>query len=630
MGIAAGCILEINSAATASNVNSGLFNPNNANMIADFTTDTNTANTNSPVVSSATYTFVAGDVGHWFFVKSGTNWTSGWYPIASVTGGKATLSAAVGAASQIVANLYTTNTVAGCATVGTPTNGVGTIDYTRSTAAAFARTDLVIATTTTLTSAAIPFSKIEVGNHIHVTAGTGFTVGWYEIVSVTGVTATVDRVCGTLASTGGTGKVGGALSLGSSDDAVFELMLGGATVFPRMFIKGGTAITYTIGGTVSTASGSAGNAQSPVICESYVTNRGDRPKGATRPTLAQGSATFTTAARWHFYGIKFTSSGTNTLALGTADVNLINCKVANTGTSAGQNAIGTGGGSFISRTELISYRGDCVEFTNAANVIEYCWLHDSNRGIVTANAHFTAIGNIFSGMVTACVVYTGAADPTPYICSNTFHGAGNKLGIGIDLATGQTGGVNIANNIFNGLTTALNSAQANTRFKVSNNNFYNNTNDVNDVLNIQKQDGCIALDPQFVSVSQLTGATATTSGSVLTQSGGDFSTVTDNESYLYLKSGTGVTAGIYKITGHTSDTVTLDIAPGTNATADKIWQITVGNNFAVGTNMKAVGLPYTFGETATIAYVDIGAVQRQEAGGASVYPIFNNPIIRGI
>ena len=75
--------------------------------------------------------------------------------------------------------------------------------------------------------------------------------------------------------------------------------------------------------------------------------------------------------------------------------------------------------------------------------------------------------------------------------------------------------------------------------------------------------------------------------------------------------------GQYKITSHTSTTVTLDIAPGTNATADKVWQITTGRNFGIGTNLKALGFPGAFQAGLTTGYLDIGAVQRQEAGGAS-------------
>ena len=52
-----------------------------------------------------------------------------------------------------------------------------------------------------------------------------------------------------------------------------------------------------------------------------------------------------------------------------------------------------------------------------------------------------------------------------------------------------------------------------------------------------------------------------------------------------------------------------------NATADKVWYIIQGRNFAIGTNLKAEAYPGLFPGGLTTGYMDIGAVQRQEAGG---------------
>ncbi len=62
MALTAGSIFEIRASATTLNVNGSGFNPANAGMLADATTDANTANTASPVLSSASYNFAAGDV----------------------------------------------------------------------------------------------------------------------------------------------------------------------------------------------------------------------------------------------------------------------------------------------------------------------------------------------------------------------------------------------------------------------------------------------------------------------------------------------------------------------------------------------------------------------------------------
>src|SRR3990167_10604297 len=99
MALSVNSVYELNASATASNVNAGGFNPSNANMLTDLAATSATGN--DAVVTSASYTFVAGDVGHWVYVKSGTDWTPGWYKIASVAGGAATLDSAIGEAVQV-------------------------------------------------------------------------------------------------------------------------------------------------------------------------------------------------------------------------------------------------------------------------------------------------------------------------------------------------------------------------------------------------------------------------------------------------------------------------------------------------------------------------------------------------
>lgn len=142
--------------------------------------------------------------------------------------------------------------------------------------------------------------------------------------------------------------------------------------------------------------------------------------------------------------------------------------------------------------------------------------------------------------------------------------------------------------------------------------FYNNTTNAS-LYNLDATD--ITTDPAFTTVTELSGSTATTSGSVLTQSGGDFSTVTDNVDYVFIVSGTGITAGSYLITSHTSTTITLNNAPGTNATADKVWVINTGKDLSVGANMASAAYPGLYLGSSTTSYATLGAVQRQGSSG---------------
>src|SRR5262245_31004119 len=96
MAIANTTIYEVRS--TGNDLNGGGCTPCNANFMTDRAVSNAQGTGTGPAVTSASYTFVAGDVNAWLFIRSGTNWIPGWYQIASVAGGAATLNAAIGAA----------------------------------------------------------------------------------------------------------------------------------------------------------------------------------------------------------------------------------------------------------------------------------------------------------------------------------------------------------------------------------------------------------------------------------------------------------------------------------------------------------------------------------------------------
>jgi len=178
------------------------------NMLADGAATS--ANTASPVFSSASYAFVTGDVGAAVYVASGTNWVAGWYPIVSVNAGAATLGAAVSTIydSAITADNYNLTT-AGCASVASPTGAKWSIDYSWQAAAILSLSDLTSTASTTVTSATGGFGKNMIGNIWRMASGTGATTGYYALVNVTNTnTVTFDRVSGTY--TAGVGKLGGA------------------------------------------------------------------------------------------------------------------------------------------------------------------------------------------------------------------------------------------------------------------------------------------------------------------------------------------------------------------------------------------------------------------------------------
>lgn len=619
MPIAAGVVFEFNASATANNVNGGGFSPNNANFPTNLTTDPNTANTASPVVSSASYNFVAADVGHWLFIQSGTNWIAGWYKILSVASNKATIDAAIGAAVIINATQgnpsprYYPSTAVGCATVGTPTSGTWGVDYSQGTTALSSVTDLACllgtGTAPTVTSVSAPFGVNHIGNFIKINAGTSWRIVWLEIVNVVAGTATLSDTCSTIATnTGGTANYGGAISLNSTlDDDIFERA--GASLGVRCFFKSGN---FTMGESVAIAA--AGNTLIPNALEGYNAIRGDGTPTSTKPAIALGALSFTLGGNWDIFYVDMTGTAASALTTGIAS-RVVGCKVVNTSTTANRNAIAAAADALILSNEIISYRGNALSTGSTNNTIGN-YIHDSNVGIActAAAAGYFIVNNILANNVTTCISFTAATTIASVIIGNTLYGTETQQGTGINFVVGNTDH-RVINNIITGFVTGINHASTTQTVGYSDyNNFWNNTTDV---TGWKKGRNDIAINPAFTNVAQLTGSTATTSGSVLTQSGADFSTVVDGQDFLYLVSGTGITAGIYGITSHTSDTLTLHITPGTNATADKVWRITTGRNFAIGTATKGLGFPAAFPAGLTTGYPDSGAVQRQEPSGAA-------------
>lgn len=171
--------------------------------------------------------------------------------------------------------------------------GASGVDYSQQNAAQFSGTDLVIDGTlnTKVTSASHTFDANDVGNIIQVRAGTNFTVGFYQIVSVASGAATLDRAVGTAGSTGGTWAEGGAM--GTPGKVAKDC----ATVAGMIVYQRGDG-TYTI--TTSTV-----GADGPIVLATttdirwygYGTVRGDN--GVATISTSVGSITM--FAQWPFY-----------------------------------------------------------------------------------------------------------------------------------------------------------------------------------------------------------------------------------------------------------------------------------------------------------------------------------------
>lgn len=137
--------------------------------------------------------------------------------------------------------------------------GASGTDFSQQAAAQYGASDLVLVTTTTMSSATHLFDASDIGNCIHITAGTGFTVGYYQILSQAAGVATVDRAAGTMGSTGGTYAVGGALALMSN---ITNTVSGN-----RVWVRADA--TYTVAASQTVA------LSTQIVIEGYGTTRGD-------------------------------------------------------------------------------------------------------------------------------------------------------------------------------------------------------------------------------------------------------------------------------------------------------------------------------------------------------------------
>jgi len=459
-----------------------------------------------------------------------------------------------------------------------------------------------------------------VGNGAHIISGTNFTAGWYEILSVSvGVSITLDRTCTTGAGDIGVVNIGGAISLGAADDdAVFENAVAG-NIF---YIKGGT---YTLGGAVSIAAAGSisGAASSYIRMEGYASARGDRPTGSTRPTINTAANNFViSGAAWEVRNIQFTGTSAIMFNYSGNVGRMIECKFTNTSTTASRIAVQLAANSHVNECEMISYRGTAFNANGEAQMFG-CYVHDSNIGATlpstTGGSHI--INCIFAANVTSCVHVNAVSTLNNTIMNNIFFGGStNKTGIGLNSSAATTYCMWVVNNIFYGFVTGVTTATTVGNSMINYDNYncfaFNTTNATNWTLGPNS----ITTTPTFANVSQVTGATATTSGSVLTQAGATFVTsgVTAGRDFIYIVSGTGITAGVYGITNVAETALTLDIAPGTSAVADKVFQITVGRDFSVtSANVKSTGYPGVFAGGYTTSYQDIGAAQSQYGLGAA-------------
>lgn len=371
-------------------------------------------NTSAPVFTSASYNFVAGDVGAWLFIGAGTNWTKGWYQIASVASNAATLNGTIGQAVAL-SPLCAPSTVVGCATTASPSGATWSIDYSQQQFSQFSYTDLASAGTgLTASSAAHPIGKQQVGNCWMIASGTNFTTGRYFLVSVSGVTGTFVAASGNMttgAGSGGTGRLGGALA--TPGQGAVSAQVAGQRIYAKYSASDYTITTASAGaaGPVALASGIA------IALIGYDVVRGDytgrKPAMNWGAVAAPGGATYLMA------------HSSNVVA--SAIINFkVNCNSVNNvcGISCG------GSNQLTANCDVINCNGTGgIGFSLAALIVlQNCSVTTGTTGITVATGGFIDYCSAI-----ACVTGISLGASTTGVCTNSL--AANCSGDGFNIAS---------------------------------------------------------------------------------------------------------------------------------------------------------------------------------------------------
>jgi len=451
-------------------------------------------------------------------------------------------------------------------------SAAGGTDYSQQDSAQFTGTDLAgtnaNTATPTVTSASHNFVAADVGNIIQINSGTNWIAGFYEIKSVASNAATLDRACASVASpTNGTWHEGGALASPGMAFGAKNHTQGSTTrngVGNDVWIKAGTYLitsaTPNVSGGVPWDNYNSNNSDGGVDWTNiaryrgYQTTRGDN---GTRPIIKASGISST--ALWHMNG-QWTV--TEHLEFD-----------GNSGTSID---------GWVA-DNFYNIARDCV----ARNTTRYGFLVDDN-GSSTWFCRATGCSG------TAAFKFNDAlgANQMAFGCvadSNSCTGflVGQYIPMVHCIAANNTGAGFAAN-------------QLGTRY-------FNCTAYGNTGSGFDNGFGFVNHTVFFNCVAEANGAFG------WGNSGGGAA----DDLWLFNCAGYNNTSG--NVESHISSERIIGFVTGTGSffTNAAAGDFSLNNTAGAGAALRAAGLPGTFPLTTTVGYLDIGAVQHQDSGGAA-------------
>lgn len=341
---------------------------------------------------------------------------------------------------------------------GYKTGASGT-DYTQQAAAQKGSTDLAIhaSDNTKVQPVAAGVAAADIGNIVQITAGSGFTTGFYEITAQDGTYWTLDRAAGTVGSTGGTYAMGGALATLPKIAGTTPVAISGNTIY----LKNGTytlTSTWTIG-----VDGDVTNGDVWIV--GYNTTRTRTNTDATRPLITSATnsvvlLSMTAINYLRVVNVHFTHTavtrGIGISGVTTAGIKLTILRCLFDGCSQAMD-FGSRGctplGVYFCEIKNCTSTGGAIGIgDNTVVSVAYCYIHD-NAGIGIGGAASSLVrcliaGNIFDTNSYGIRDTTTTRAQTYDIIGNTFYNSTNDH---IELDGSGSGGsmsLNITNNIF--------------------------------------------------------------------------------------------------------------------------------------------------------------------------------------
>ena len=490
--------------------------------------------------------------------------------------------------------------------------GSGT-DRSQQDAVHASRTDLVIGSAGNedqLSSAADNFATDDEDNIVTIISGTGFTPGRYHVVSVTAGVATMDRNVGTADSTGGSGDLGGSMTITNTN-------IGDIVAGNDLHIKSdgthtpGEAITPTTNGTSTNA----------INVHGYKTTHLDQPDKVDMPLLVMGANALDWANFWIINHVLATTTEADGME-GGSNTKFIRCSVFNSSGTSNRSAMELSTTASVLRSEAESTNGAAIRIGNSAHT-RGNYVHDSVDGIIgtfTTMASTQHGWNIFDRISDDALSFGSGVNTVAFI--NTFYKCGNAI-----LSTSGTN-ARIEMNNFVDNTTAINWTSGHFGSNLFDwNNFDGNTTDTANADDVGLNDTAVA--PQFTDPdAAFTDLVSDAANPSVVSSAGAIFTAADVNEKITITGGTGFTVQIATIVSVAGNDATLDVDTGTGTTGGE-FTMPARRDFSVGTNLKATGTPNKFLGSGTTGFTDQNAAQREEPAGGGAASILGVIGLRG-